>query len=514
MDIFRSLTVGIKFDKSKLKREAPKKDIEEVKKCDDEEELKEVIPVKKRKKLSEKYVNQKQQEAANKIRKEHHINIKGRHEKEAPIESFEELFTTFKIDDQLKKNILALNYSQPTPVQMQCLPLFLKNMELKVCAQAGTGKSLSFALPLIQNIISSNNFDGIQAIILVPTRELALQILGVTTQLCYGTNVRAHIIKSTSEESMKKFPKKKSNIIIATPLKLVHFIKASTMTLKTVKRIVIDEVDKFFEESNQTFQKDLDVIFEACDNPDRKFALFSATTTKEMTSWVHSHLKDFVTINISPNLPVSAIEQQLKYVGVESAKLMAIREIFREGFTPPVLIFLQSKDRAKQLFAELMYDGFNIDIIHSDRSEKERNEVYRKFREGKIWVLICTELMCRGIDFRNISMVINFDLPTSIVSYVHRVGRVGRAGRSGKAITFYTNDDNKSGLLRDIANLIQKSGSPVEPFLLQLKKSKKKERVALLKKAPKRKIISTKVTFSKKKGGKKRKMKKAPKEEE
>jgi ATP-dependent RNA helicase DDX52/ROK1 len=198
-------------------------------------------------------------------------------------------------------------------------------------------------------------------------------------------------------------------------------------------------------------------------------------------------------------MPASSVEQELKYVGTEAAKLQVIRDIFQQGVQPPVLIFLQSKDRAKQLFSELMYDGLNVDIMHSDRNEKERNEVYRKFREGKIWVLICTELLSRGIDFRNISMVINFDLPTSTISYVHRVGRVGRAGRTGKAITFYTNEDNKGGMLRDIARLVQKSGSHVEPFLLNLKKSKKKERIALLKKAPKRKIISTKVNLEKKK---------------
>jgi ATP-dependent RNA helicase DDX52/ROK1 len=133
--------------------------------------------------------------------------------------------------------------------------------------------------------------------------------------------------------------------------------------------------------------------------------------------------------------------------------------------------------------------------------------VYRKFREGKIWILICTELMSRGIDFRNISMVVNFDLPSSTISYVHRTGRVGRAGKSGKAVTFYTNEDNKCGLLRDIARLVQKSGSHVEPFLLQLKKSSKKERVALLNKAPKRKSISTKLNFSEKSKRKKKKKK-------
>lgn len=312
---------------------------------------------------------------------------------------------------------------------------------------------------------------------------------------------------------MKNFHKKKTNILISTPLKLVHFIKSDAMKLEHVKWIIIDEVDKLFEESNNGFKEDLDQILSACTNEEKKFALFSATTTKEMTPFVHENLKDFATVNISANIPTSSVEQTLKYVGIESAKLLAVREIFREGVSPPVLIFVQSKDRAKQLFAELMYDGLNIDIIHSERTQKEREEVYKKFREGKIWVLICTELMSRGIDFRDVMMVINFDLPTSIISYIHRIGRCGRGNKTGKAVTFYTNDDKK-GILRDVAKLVEKSGSFVEGFLLQLKKSSKKERVALLKKAPKRKNISHKVESTRKSKKWKRNVKKVSKTDE
>lgn len=367
---------------------------------------------------------------------------------------------------------------------------------------------------MIQNLLDDKaTSEGIQSIILVPTRELASQILSVTTRLCHETDIRAHIITSTNEEHMKNFHKKKTNILISTPLKLVHFIKSDAMKLEQVKWIIIDEVDKLFEENNNSFKEDLDQILAACSNKDKKFALFSATTTREMTPFVQENLTDFVTVNINANIPTSTVDQELKYVGVESAKLMAVRNIFNEGVAPPVLIFVQSKDRAKQLFAELMYDGINIDIIHSDRPQKEREDVYKKFREGKIWVLICTELMSRGIDFRDVMMVINFDLPTSIYSYIHRIGRCGRGNKRGTAITFYTNDDQK-GILRDIARLVEKSGSKVESYLLQLKKSTKKERVALLKKAPKRKSISNKVESNKKSKKWKRNLKKKVTSEE
>lgn len=371
---------------------------------------------------------------------------------------------------------------------------------------------------MIQNLLDEKNSaestnSQIGAVIIVPTRELASQILAVTTRLCYGTDVRAHLITNTNDEHMKKFHKKKTDILISTPLKLVHFIKSGAMKLDEVKWIVIDEVDKLFEESNHSFDEDLAIILDACSNDDKKFALFSATTTKEMTPFVHQHMTEFATVNIQANLPTTSVDQELKYVGTESAKLLAFREIVREGISPPVLIFLQSKDRAKQLFSELMYDGLNVDIIHSDRTQGERDEVYKKFREGKIWVLICTELMSRGVDFRDVMLVINYDLPTSLTSYIHRVGRCGRGNKRGRAVTFYTNDD-KNGILRDIAKLVKKSGFEVEGFLLQLKKSSKKERLELLKKAPKRKSISNKVDFKKKSKKWKRNVKKIGAERE
>lgn len=524
--IFKSLTCGVRFKKQTLKRNPPKVEkLEEIKiesGSEDDDEIVIEAPAKKRKKVSAAHLHQKQLEETNKIRKLHQINVKGAVETIKPIESFEELFERYQLHPQLVENIKDFKYSKPTAVQMQVLPLFLEQKPLKVVAPTGSGKiwptnlanlsanqtfsfsgkTLAFVAPLIQNLVltrstSPEMANQIQSIILVPTRELATQILAVTTRLCVNTEIRAHIITSTNEEHMKNFHKKKTNILISTPLKLVHFIKSCAMKLDQVKWIIIDEVDKLFEESNHGFKDDLGQIITACTNEEKKFALFSATTSKEMTPFVHEHLKDFATVNIMVNIPTSSVDQVLKYVGTESAKLMAIREIVREGVAPPVLIFVQSKDRAKQLFSELMYDGLNLDIIHSDRTQKEREEVYKKFREGKIWVLICTELMSRGIDFRDVMMVINFDLPTSIFSYIHRIGRCGRGNKQGKAVTFYTNDDKK-GILRDIAKLVEKSGSHVEGFLLQLKKSSKKERMALLKKAPKRKSIGKQIDVNKK----------------
>jgi ATP-dependent RNA helicase DDX52/ROK1 len=128
-------------------------------------------------------------------------------------------------------------------------------------------------------------------------------------------------------------------------------------------------------------------------------------------------------------------------VGQESGKLVAIRQLIQQGINPPVLVFVQSIERAKELFRELIYDGLNVDVIHSERTQAQRDNIVDNFRIGKIWVLISTELMSRGIDFKGVSMVINYDFPQSAASYIHRIGRTGRAGRKGKAITYFTKED-------------------------------------------------------------------------
>ena len=142
-------------------------------------------------------------------------------------------------------------------------------------------------------------------------------------------------------------------------------------------------------------------------------------------------------------------------MGKEDGKLSTLRQVIGEGFEPPMLIFVQSKERAKELFHELLYDGVNVNVIHSDKKKEERDEIIKQFRIGKIWVLICTDLMSRGIDFKTVSYVVNYDFPQSVVSYIHRIGRTGRAGKKGMALTLYTDEDCE--FLRSIANLMKKS---------------------------------------------------------
>ena len=174
----------------------------------------------------------------------------------------------------------------------------------------------------------------------------------------------------------------------------------------------------------------------------------------------------------------------------------------QEGIKPPVLLFLQSVERAKALFKELVYDGINVDVIHAEKSAKQREEVIRRFRQGDIWVLICTDLMARGVDFKGVQMVINYDLPQSAVDYIHRIGRTGRAGQEGTAVTLFTEDDIPQ--LRPIANVIKLSGGTVPEWMLSIPKLNTKKKRQLRQSAPERRSISTSCDYDK--GQKQRKL--------
>lgn len=180
-------------------------------------------------------------------------------------------------------------------------------------------------------------------------------------------------------------------------------------------------------------------------------------------------------------------------MGSESGKLLAFRDLVRNGLHPPVLVFVQSKDRAQQLFNELIYDGINVDVIHADRTQLQRDKSVKAFREGKIWILICTELMGRGIDFKGVNLVVNYDFPPTAISYIHRIGRTGRAGRKGQAVTFFTKDDTSN--LRSIAQIMRNSGCVIPDYMLAMKKVSKRERRKMEKSSSKRDNISTALSF-------------------
>jgi superfamily II DNA/RNA helicase len=198
-------------------------------------------------------------------------------------------------------------------------------------------------------------------------------------------------------------------------------------------------------------------------------ALFSATIGPFIQELADSFLQNPIRVVIGQeNSGAPSIRQKLIFAGREDGKILALRNLILEGkLTPPVLLFTQSIERSKQLYRELAFDGLNVEVMHSDRTSTQREGIINRFRIGEIWVLICTDLMARGIDFKAVKMILNYDLPQSAVSYIHRIGRTGRGGRQGEAITFFTEDDIPN--MRSIVNVMKLSGCEVPEWLLTVK---------------------------------------------
>ncbi|OWF37737.1 probable ATP-dependent RNA helicase DDX52 [Mizuhopecten yessoensis] len=407
------------------------------------------------------------------------------------LETFDQLAHEYNVHPQIISNIKAAGYDLPTPIQMQAIPTMLHRRELMACAPTGSGKTAAFIIPILHHLKEPRN-QGFRALVLAPTRELAKQTYREFQKLSEGRGFRIHYIEKAST-AIKKFGPKSSqkfDILVSTPNRLVYMLKQECLRLHSVEWLVVDESDKLFEEGKTGFRDQLAEIYKACDGKSLRRAMFSATFAFDVEEWCKLNLDNVIQAYVGArNSATETIQQELKFVGTESGKLFAIREIIQKGIEPPVLVFVQSKDRAKQLLKELIYDGINVDAIHSDRTQLQRDNVVKSFRAGKIWIMISTELMGRGIDFKGVNLVINYDFPNSAISYIHRIGRTGRAGRPGRAMTFFTEDDVVN--IRSIANIMHEAGCPVPDYMLQIKRLSKKKRKKMSKKVPRRDCIST-----------------------
>ncbi|XP_011910500.1 PREDICTED: probable ATP-dependent RNA helicase DDX52 isoform X2 [Cercocebus atys] len=383
-------------------------------------------------------------EKINFLRNKHKIHVQGT-DLPDPIATFQQLDQEYKINSRLLQNILDAGFQMPTPIQMQAIPVMLHGRELLASAPTGSGKTLAFSIPILMQLKQPAN-KGFRALIISPTRELASQIHRELIKISEGTGFRIHMIHKAAVAAKKFGPKssKKFDILVTTPNRLIYLLKQDPpgIDLTSVEWLVVDESDKLFEDGKTGFRDQLASIFLACTSHKVRRAMFSATFAYDVEQWCKLNLDNVISVSIGArNSAVETVEQELLFVGSETGKLLAMRELVKKGFNPPVLVFVQSIERAKELFHELIYEGINVDVIHAERTQQQRDNTVHSFRAGRIWVLICTALLARGIDFKGVNLVINYDFPTSSVEYIHRIGRTGRAGNKGKAITFFTEDD-------------------------------------------------------------------------
>ncbi|KAJ3104194.1 RNA-dependent ATPase rok1 [Phlyctochytrium planicorne] len=451
------------------------------------------------------------------FRKKHKISVQGT-DIPHPSKTFKSIAHRFEFKKFLKRNLESLGHSVPTPIQMQSIPAVLHGREIMGIAPTGSGKTLAFVLPILHDLGEPSK-EGTRALIVSPTRELALQIERLVKLLVKGRPFRVSILEKSmvASKNDSKASTPKHDIIITTPLRLVHAIKIDAISLDRVKHLVLDEADKLLELG---FLEQMDEIFAACTHEKLRKSLFSATMPSGIEVLARTFMDDPIRIIIGhANSATETIKQRLKFVGEESGKLIEMRQMIQGGeLKPPVLIFVQSVDRARELFHELVYDGINVDVMHAERTKAQRDAAIEAFRTGKTWVLIATDLMARGIDFKGVSLVINYDFPQSVQSYIHRIGRTGRAGRSGEAVTFFTKGDvvylkmfvllldYLLTLQRRVVNVMRQSGCDVPEWMLALDNIDKNTKKNLKKKALERKTISTMSKYDRKKIQKKRRV--------
>lgn len=388
----------------------------------------------------------------------------------------------FGVPLSLVQAVREAGLKKPTPVQMQATTVLLAERDAFVVAPTGSGKTLAFIMAILSKLLppsphpSKSPSPGglpIRAIIVSPTRELALQIKDefrrFTPRGADGRPlVKSVLLNKTVLNSWQAHrPTNYPPILITTPQRLVTGIERGVIDLSHVVRIILDEADRLLDLG---LLEQLDDILAACtckEGPIQK-ALFSATIPSGVEDLARSFMnEDPIRVVIgTPNASVPTIKQRLVYVGQEEGKIMAIQQMLVQGIEPPVIIFAETIERAQMLFAELVKFGLNVDMIHSGRTQTERERIIEQFRAGRIWFLITTELLARGLDFPEVACVINYDFPASTASYIHRIGRTGRAGKKGRAITLFTHDDVAS--LRIVANVMRQSGCKVPEWMLAL----------------------------------------------
>ncbi|KAF8559411.1 P-loop containing nucleoside triphosphate hydrolase protein [Imleria badia] len=394
-----------------------------------------------------------------------------------PITVFDDLLDRYKIAERLLSNLRDNQYKYPTGVQAHGIPILLDHRDLAAISPTGTGKTLSYLLAIMSSLkapvssLKGTAGSGVRAIVLSPTRELAHQIYNECLKLAVGRKWRVVLYsKATASTLRDKNVKDKVDIVISTPLRLVASIQEGNIDLNNVRHLVLDEADRLLD---QEFLAQVQEVIGACTHPDIQKAVFSATLPAGVEQLAMGILRNPIRIVVGlKDTPLPLINQSLTYVADDASKLPSLLTYFAQPYNPPLLIFTSTQPRATSLAEELTLNGIlNVDCLHAGMTKKERDDAVSRMRRGESWVMVSTEVMARGMDFKGVREVINYDFPTSVQSYIHRIGRTGRAGRDGKAVTYFTDED--APYLKSIANVLLQSGSTVPDWILKLPKPSK-----------------------------------------
>ena len=338
-----------------------------------------------------------------------------------------------------------MKFTVPTPIQHKAIPIALEDKDIIGVAQTGTGKTLAFAIPIIQRLSQGKGC----ALILVPTRELAIQVDETLQKIAPSFNMKtAVIIGGASIRLQIKALRKKPRVLVATPGRLVDHMRRRTVTLTDINVLVLDEADRMLD---MGFLPDIERIIKFISR-NRQTMLFSATIPGEIVKMAVKHMKFPINVEVAPSgTTAERIIQEVFIIKKSSKRQLLIKLLDR--YHGPILIFSRTKTGAKNITRALQRMNYSAAEIHSNRSSTQRKEAMNGFKTGKYKILVATDIASRGIDVTGIELVINYDLPDDTENYVHRIGRTGRAGHEGRAISFATPEQGRD--VKSIEKLIK-----------------------------------------------------------
>jgi ATP-dependent RNA helicase DeaD len=361
-------------------------------------------------------------------------------------------FAALGLDKRLTAVLAELGYEEPTPVQLQAIPVLLEGRDLLGQAATGTGKTAAFALPLLQRLfVEAESRDAVAALVLVPTRELAMQVAEALHR--YGRPVQLRVLPIYGGQPISlqlRALRRGVDVVVATPGRARDHLRRGTLVLSGIRAVVLDEADEMLD---MGFAEDLEAILAGVPS-ERQTALFSATIPSRIAAIAKRHMRNAVRLTIEEeHTHAGALPRvrQVAYVVTRAQKVDGLSRVLDLENPTSALVFCRTRNEVEELAQSLAGRGHRAEALHGGFTQVQRDRVMRRFREGAADLLLATDVAARGLDIRHLTHVVNFDVPSAPESYVHRIGRTGRAGAEGVAITLV--EPRERSLLKNIERL-------------------------------------------------------------
>ncbi len=360
----------------------------------------------------------------------------------------------YSLSETIKKNLEHAGFAKPTDIQYKAIPSILRGEDVLAVAQTGTGKTAAFAIPVLQKIMELNasaRSEGIKCVVMVPTRELALQVTGVFQKIGQGTRVSTFCVFGGVEQAPQIAKLEKGiDILVTTPGRMFDLASQGYIRLNRVRILILDEADRMLDPS---FIKDIQDVTERI-SPKRQTLFFSATIDENIKRLAYSLVTNPIRIQVSPKDPVSKnVRHAVSFVEMNDKRFF-LERIINNNPDDKIMVFVRTKVRAERVLKALDRMGISAVAIHGDKDQQERFKMLDRFKSGESKVLVSTDVGARGIDIPDVDMVVNYDLPEKAENYVHRVGRTGRGTRKGHAVSLCSEEEK--GLLEEIEAYITK----------------------------------------------------------